>query len=156
MDARAEKVIVLLLRLIVGGVFICAGVLKAVDPAQFAKDVDNYRLLPSAAAAAVALYLPWLEILAGIALATGVWHRGASLLIGGMLVAFLIALSSAWARGLDIHCGCFGHGPNRFNYPLTLLLDAALLVALCVSAWWSARMDTISHTPSAVRDRVER
>ena len=134
MDGRTEKVIVLLLRVIVGGIFICAGILKAIDPAQFAKDVDNYRLLPFAASAAVALYLPWLEIIAGAALATGVWHRGASLVIGAMLLAFLIALGSAWARGLDITCGCFGHGPNRTNYPLALLLDAGLLAALCIAS----------------------
>jgi len=133
-DGRTEKVIVLLLRVIVGGIFICAGILKAIDPAQFAKDVDNYRLLPFAASAAVALYLPWLEIIAGAALATGVWHRGASLVIGAMLLAFLIALGSAWARGLDITCGCFGHGPNRTNYPLALLLDAGLLAALCIAS----------------------
>jgi uncharacterized membrane protein YphA (DoxX/SURF4 family) len=127
-------VIVLLLRAIVGGIFICAGILKAIDPAQFAKDVDNYRMLPFAASAAVALYLPWLEIIAGTALATGVWHRGASLVIGAMLLAFLIALGSAWMRGLDITCGCFGHGPNRTNYPLAMLLDAGLLAALCIAS----------------------
>ena len=134
MDGRTEKVIVLLLRVIVGGVFIWAGVLKALDPAQFARDVDNYRMLPFAASAAVALYLPWLEIIAGAALASGVWHCGASLVIGAMLLAFLIALGTAWGRGLDITCGCFGHGPNRSNYPLALLLDAGLLAALCIAS----------------------
>ncbi len=133
MEGRAEKVIVPLLRLIVGGVFLSAGVLKAVDPAQFAKDVDNYRMLPFAASAALALYLPWLEILAGTALVAGVWRRGASLVIGGMLVVFLIALGSAWARGLDITCGCFGLGPNQSNYPLAVLLDAGLLAALFIA-----------------------
>lgn len=140
MAGRAEKVTVLLLRLIVGGVFIYAGVLKAIDPAQFAKDVDNYRLLPLAASAAVGLYLPWLEILAGAALAATRWHRGASLLIGGMLVAFLVALSTAWARGLDISCGCFGQASNKSNYPLALLLDVVLLAALSITAWRSERL----------------
>jgi uncharacterized membrane protein YphA (DoxX/SURF4 family) len=133
-EGRAEKIIVLLLRVIVGGIFICAGVLKVIDPTQFAKDVDNYRMLPFAASAAVALYLPWLEIIAGAALGTGVWHRGASLVIGAMLLAFLIALGSAWARGLDITCGCFGHGPNRTSYPLAMLFDAGLLAALCIAS----------------------
>jgi putative oxidoreductase len=133
-EGRTEKMTALLLRVIVGGIFVCAGVLKAIDPAQFAKDVDNYRMLPFAVSAAVALYLPWLEILAGAALATGVWHRGASLVIGAMLLVFLIALGSAWARGLDITCGCFGHGPNRSNYPLAMLLDAGLLAALCIAS----------------------
>lgn len=134
MAGRAEKMIVLLLRVIVGGVFFYAGVLKAMDPALFAKDVDNYRLLPIAGAAAVALYLPWLEIFAGAALAMGVWGRGASLVIAGLLAAFFIAIISAWMRGLDIVCGCFGHTAGKSNYPLSLLIDAALFAALCIVA----------------------
>jgi uncharacterized membrane protein YphA (DoxX/SURF4 family) len=134
MAGRAEKVIDLLLRVIVGGVFIYAGVLKVLDPAHFAKAVDNYRILPFAASAAAAVYLPWLEILAGAALAAGVWQRGALLVIGGMLLIFLIALCSAWGRGLDITCGCFGHASNKSNYPLTVLFDGALFVAVCFSA----------------------
>ncbi len=133
MAGRAEKVIILMLRVIVGGVFICAGVLKAIDPAHFAKDVDNYRILPFVGSAAVALYLPWVEIIAGAALAMGVWHRGASLVIGGMLVTFFIAISSAWARGLDITCGCFGHTTGKSSYPLALLIDAALFATLCIA-----------------------
>jgi uncharacterized membrane protein YphA (DoxX/SURF4 family) len=134
-------VIVIVLRLIVGGVFIYAGALKAIDPGHFAKDVDNYRMLPFAVSSAVALYLPWLEVLAGAALASGVWHRGASLVIGGMLVVFLIALGTAWARGLDISCGCFGHGPNKSNYLLSVLMDAALLAAVCIAAWRAGRIE---------------
>lgn len=141
MDARREKVIVSMLRLIVGGVFIYAGALKVIDPARFAKDVDNYHLLPPGVVAAVALYLPWLEILCGLALAIGVLRVGATLLLGGMLVAFIVALSSAWARGLDINCGCFGHGASKSNYPLALPLDAVLLAALCISAWRSAHIE---------------
>ena len=134
MAGRAEKVIVVLLRMIVGGVFIYAGVLKAMDPAQFAKDVDNYRMLPFAASAAVALYLPWLEIIAGGALAVGIHRAGATLLLGGMLVTFFVALTSAWARGLDVACGCFAHTTNKSNYPLSLLIDAALFTAVSITA----------------------
>ena len=129
------------LRLTIGGIFIYAGALKVMDPTQFAKDVDNYDLLPSVAAAAVvALYLPWIEIIAGTALALTKWHRGASLVIAGLLIAFIAALSSDWARGLDINCGCFGHGTNKSNYPLAVVLDAGLLVALCFSVDFSTRI----------------
>lgn len=133
MAGRTGKMILVLLRVIVGGVFIYAGLLKAIDPAQFAKDVDNYRILPFVASAAVASYLPWLEIIAGAALILGICRAGATLLLGGMLLIFFGALSSAWARGLDIGCGCFGHATNKSKYPLSLLIDAALFTALCVS-----------------------
>ena len=135
MAGRGKKVSASLLRWGVGGVFIYAGALKAIDPAQFARDVDNFRLLPYAASCAVALYLPWLEILAGSALALGVMRRGAVLILGAMLSVFVVALSSAWARGLDITCGCFGQGQNHSNYPLSLLLDLILLAAL----WYVSR-----------------
>ena len=65
---------------------------------------------------------------------TALVNLGASLVIGGMLVTFLIALGSAWMRGLDITCGCFGHGSNKSNYLLAVLLDAALLASLCIAS----------------------
>ena len=134
MAGRAEKVIVPLLRWTVAAVFLYAGAMKVADPAQFAADVENFRLLPYAASCAVAVYLPWLEILAALALAFGIWRAGAALLLAAMLVVFLIALSSAWARGLDITCGCFGHTLNKSNYPLSMLFDVALLAALGVTS----------------------
>ena len=139
MAGRAQKMIARLLRWIVAGVFLYAGAIKALDPAQFAADVENFQLLPYAAACATGLYLPWLEIVAALALATGIWRAGASLLLGGMLCVFLAALGSAWARGLDITCGCFGHAANKTNYPLALFIDLALLAALLAIEWRSLR-----------------
>ena len=134
MARGAKEVSLLVLRWLVGSVFICAGVLKALDPAQFARDVDNYRVLPYVASGALGVYLPWLEIVAGGALAFGIWRGGATLVLGIMLVVFLGALSSAWARGLDITCGCFGRASKQANYPLALAVDLALLIALYVSS----------------------
>ena len=134
MAVRAKEAVTVLLRWLVGGIFIYAGVLKALDPTQFATDVDNFRLLPYPMTCVVGVYLPWLEIVAGAALALRFWARGATLVLGGMLVIFFIALSSAWFRGLDISCGCFGHASNKSHYPLSLLIDAALFAALCLSS----------------------
>jgi len=133
MAGRAEKVFMLLLRLGVAGVFLSAGAIKAFDPAYFATQVNNYRLLPYAVSCAVGVYLPWLEIAGGAALALGIWRAGATFLLGGMLVVFFIALTSAWARGLDIECGCFGHATHKSNYPLSLLIETSLFAALCIA-----------------------
>ncbi len=123
------------LRLALAAVFFVAGALKAFDPAQFAIDVHNYQMLPRPLSVAVAFYLPWLEIVIGLALlARGKWERPALLLALGLLLIFGGALAAAWARGLDISCGCFG-GPGRANYPLSLALDAALIA----SALWLLR-----------------
>jgi uncharacterized membrane protein YphA (DoxX/SURF4 family) len=135
-------VTVLLLRLVVAGVFLYAGSLKAMNPALFAKDVDNFQMLPLAAAASVAAYLPWLEVLTGFALIVNVWLRGALLVSAGMLLAFVTALGAAWGSGLDLTCGCFGHGSGKTNYPLSLLLDGALLAAVCFIAWRTVRAES--------------
>lgn len=130
MAGAAEKVIAFVLRLLVGGAFIYAGSLKALDPAGFAQAVDNFRLLPYPLSCAIGVYLPWLEILAGAALVIGIFRAGATLLLGGLLVAFLVVLASAWARGLDISCGCFGHSTGNGHLWKSIVLDIAILTGL--------------------------
>ena len=111
---------------IIGLVFLVAGILKALDPAAFAIDILNYRLLPWTAGVLLALYLPWLEILCGLALILHVAYRGALCLTAGLLGAFIIAYASTRPRGLDISCGCFGHGVHRGYWP-SLIIDTLLL-----------------------------
>jgi uncharacterized membrane protein YphA (DoxX/SURF4 family) len=113
----------------VGGIFVYAGIFKALDPAQFAADIANFRLLPWPACAALALYLPWLEIVCGTALIVRRLRVAAALVLSVLCVVFLIALASAKARGLDIACGCFGTGDSG-HLLRALLLDAAILSAL--------------------------
>ena len=120
-------------RLLAGGTFAAAGLLKALDPAQFARDVDHYRILPYFAAAPVALYLPYLEIVCGLAVFVPALRRGAAAVLLAAATLFILALGSAWARGLDIRCGCFGAaagGPLPRELAFDLLLAAALAVVL--------------------------
>lgn len=128
-----QMIAVHVLRWLAGGVFIYAGVLKALDPAQFTTDVDHFRLLPYAGSAAIALYLPWLEIFAGAALITGFWRAGAAQVLAALLLIFLVALVSAWVRGLDIACGCFGRALDNGNFALSIAIDLALLAALAIT-----------------------
>jgi len=117
-----------LLRLLLGAVFVAAGALKALDPAAFANDVARYGLLPDAAVNVVALALPWVEVLAGALLIIGWWRQTAALVIAAMNVLFLAAVSLALARGLEV-CGCFGAAVARKASAWTLVEDAALLAA---------------------------
>lgn len=117
-------------RVAVGGFFVWTGVLKAWDPGLFLLAVRSYQLVGDPWAAIVALGLPWLEIVAGLALVTGLARRGGALVVGSSLIFFIVVLSVSWARGLDIDCGCFGRGENHTDYPLHLLLNAGLLSAL--------------------------
>lgn len=116
-----------------GGVFIYAGLLKALDPAQFAQDIALYRMVPAALVAPLALYLPSLEILAGGALALGRWRQGALLVLLTLSLAFLAAVGIAWARGLDISCGCFGGGGS--SLALAFSRDLGLVALLAWLAW---------------------
>ncbi len=137
-----------ILRPTLAGVFLTAGAIKAWDPARFALDVHHYRLLPWALSAAVAFYLPWLEIVCGAALYLKKADRGALLLVLGLTSAFLAALVSAWSRGLDISCGCFG-GTGSANYPLAITLDLALLIAAAALFRSLNREAKPKHVPPA-------
>jgi len=95
-------------RLIMAGIFIYASIEKIAEPAKFANDVYNYQILPDVLINLTALVLPWLELLLGLCLLTGVWLPGAVLAVNGLLIAFLTALVFNLARGLDVNCGCFG------------------------------------------------
>lgn len=123
-----------LLCLVFGGVFVYAGALKAANPIAFLDDVRSFELLPDPFAAWLALGLPWLEILAGLAVITGLLRAGGLLCLNTLLGIFLAAILLSWWRGLDLTCGCFGSSEAISEYRTLLLRDLALL-ALGVVAW---------------------
>lgn len=103
-----QPIFSLVLRLLVGCVFIVAGVGKIADTNHFAKEITNYNLLPLESINLIALVMPWLELCSGLLLIFGVRLKANSVLISAMLIVFILAAISAIARGLDINCGCFG------------------------------------------------
>ena len=113
-----------------------AGVVKALGPGEFALAIDNYRLLPFPLAAALALYLPWLEIASGLGVLWPKTRLGALSLLAGLGLVFLSALASGVARGLDIECGCFGHGHAGRPALIASLVRAALLVLVATALLW--------------------
>ena len=128
----------LVARLILGGVWIVAGWLKLPDPAESVRAVRAYRLLPEAVVPTVGHGLPLLELVIGLLLVVGLAVRvGASISLV-LQVAFIIGISSAWARGLQIDCGCFGGGgvveDATAAYPWDIARDVglALLAAFLV------------------------
>src|SRR6266550_9205266 len=115
---------------ITGGLFIYAGAIKVLDPIGFANDIDNYKILPWAISVRLAFYLPWLEILCGLALIARRLYLGALSILTALLVIFIVASIVAKARGLDITCGCFGHASKNWSFSAHLALDFAILAAL--------------------------
>ncbi|WP_248964896.1 MauE/DoxX family redox-associated membrane protein [Sphaerisporangium perillae] len=97
-------------RLVVAGVLIVAGWLKIGTPALSVQAVQAYELLPAQVATAVGYGLPIVEIVVGVLLVVGLLTRAAGVVSALLMLAFVVGIASAWARGLRIDCGCFGGG----------------------------------------------
>jgi uncharacterized membrane protein YphA (DoxX/SURF4 family) len=144
-------------RRLVWGVFVVAGALKVPDPAAAVRAVRAYQLLPEGLVAPVAFGLPVVEIAIGLALIAGVFVRTAAIASAVLLAVFIAGVASAWARGLQIDCGCFGGGgevgAGETAYPAEILRDAALLlVALALARWPRSRLALGEAHPSPERE----
>jgi putative oxidoreductase len=127
---RTSNIFWRVLDLVLAGIFIYAGVLKAIDPVQFASDIDNFKILPWPVSVALAFYLPWLEILCALGLVFRVLYCGALSILTASIVIFTLAIIAAKVRGLDITCGCFGHASQHWSLPSHLATNLAILAAL--------------------------
>ncbi|HDP68842.1 MAG TPA: DoxX family membrane protein [Candidatus Marinimicrobia bacterium] len=97
----------IVVRVILGFLFLYAALDKITNPQKFAEIIYNYRLLPIELLNLCAVIVPWLEAFIGLALLLGIWVETAALLLSGITVIFIILIISAILRGLDIECGCF-------------------------------------------------
>jgi uncharacterized membrane protein YphA (DoxX/SURF4 family) len=150
--ALTEKIVLWCLRLYLAGLFVYAGAEKIVNPIRFTEDIRNYQLVHDPIPAAVAITLPWLEIFAALGVLTGLLYRGSLVVLIGMLASFIVVISSAWARGLDISCGCFGGASAKStNYPIHLAETAiwmGMAVILLLYTWRRDRR-LMAHRASA-------
>ncbi|UER55234.1 DoxX family membrane protein [Kineosporiaceae bacterium SCSIO 59966] len=130
------------LRLVLAGVLGYAGAIKLPDPDESVRAVRAYQLLPEPVVQVVGFGLPVLEVAVALLLLLGLGTRIAAGMSGLLMIAFIIGVASAWARGLTIDCGCFGGGgevsAEDTEYPQEILRDLLLLAA---SAWlvWRPR-----------------
>jgi putative oxidoreductase len=140
MGLSSRNVLYRTIGIIVGGIFVYAGVIKVMDPIGFARDIDNYHMLPWALSVRLAFYLPWLEVFCGLAVLGGLFYRGGLLILNALISIFIIASMVAKARGLDITCGCFGHASRNWNFSGHLALDLILLIAVSFLSFSDRRM----------------
>ena len=134
------------LALLFGGVFVYAAVLKLRDPGRFLIDIRSFDMLPDPYAAWLALLLPWIELLCGLAVITGLMRKGGLLILNLALVGFFVAISIAKARGLDIQCGCFGGSESSSNYTELFIRDG-ILIATGLALMWLNRAPRNSPAP---------
>ncbi len=118
-------------RLILGAVFLLAGVMKIAHPGDFFSDLLGFRVpFPEMFLRFVAISLPWLEALVGVGLILDVWPETIRPVGSFLCLLFVVMLGQAVARGLDLNCGCFGAGGRGwFERPDVALLRAGLLFA---------------------------
>jgi len=128
-----------------GVFFVAAALPKIVDPPSFAHMVYNYRIVPGAAINLMALVMPWIELLSGLALILGIWTGTARTIVAALLVTFIIAISINLARHNAIDCGCFDvsvAGKTReerlADMHFVILRDAGMLL-MCAQLWWASR-----------------
>ncbi|MBB5629374.1 DoxX family protein [Sphaerisporangium krabiense] len=128
-------------RLVVAAVLITAGWLKIGTPALSVQAVEAYELLPESVASAVGHGLPIIEIVVGVLLVAGLLTRVAGVVSALLMLAFVVGIASAWARGLRIDCGCFGGGGQLAagadpGYLWEILRDAGLFLLGAWVAWF--------------------
>ncbi len=130
-----QPIALFLIRVFVGGFFLYAAIPKLADPLAFATNISHYHLLPVWSVNAVALILPWLELLAGTALLLGFKTRVSAGLCAAMLCVFTIAVAIAVIQGLKIDCGCFGDSGGEEVSWWKVLKNTAMLLG-CIAIVW--------------------
>lgn len=130
-----NKYLLFIFRLIVGGLFIWAGILKIVNPLEFAQNVKNFRIVSHEISFFTALVLPWMEVICGAFLIVGFFHKSSALLVSIMLVGFIGLVAITMARGIDTSCGCFGSLSRKADF--LLILEDSLLCFFSLNVFFS-------------------
>ena len=132
MFVRATSWVGPLVRLLAGGVFLYTGWAKIQDIDDTIRSVRNYQLLPEAVVPTVGSALPLVELILGTLLVAGLLTRSTAVFTALVSLAFFIGVASAWARGLQIECGCFGNSGFTSDpvpgYVRELVLNGAILL----------------------------
>ena len=129
----------LAIRLVAAGIWLTAGIAKLLDLEHFHSQVAAYKLLPHVLVEPFAYALPFVETFAGLYLLVGLATRATAIVTCVLMVAFLTAQIQAWARGLQLDCGCFGViGHQRVGF-WSVARDTALGIPGLVLAVWPAR-----------------
>jgi uncharacterized membrane protein YphA (DoxX/SURF4 family) len=161
-NALRHPALQLILRLLLGGLFVYASLDKIANPPAFARIVYQWQVLGPVPSNLVAVILPWLEALAGVLLLAGIWRREAALVVALLLVVFLAAAGSVMARGIDVeNCGCTSvaakaeaggsHGVGWFLVVRNAFLLASSLVLVGVPADAVAGRRAVAHAAGPSR-----
>ena len=119
---------------LLGLVFLAAGLLKALDPATFAREIAGYGIVTNPVLTGMIAYaLVILECGLGAALLVNLRPRIMLAVAGGLLLFFLGVVGYAWATGSTESCGCFGPWKRS---PAMAFVEDLLMLAIVPWAWW--------------------
>jgi uncharacterized membrane protein YphA (DoxX/SURF4 family) len=127
-----KRWVILALQVLLGFTFLYSGFTKLGNLAGFAEAVSNYRLLPNPAINIFAIVLPWVELISGACLLSGILLRGGALLMTVLLIIFTGAVLAGIVRGIDITCGCSTPFTVASRIGLAKLMENAALLAIAV------------------------
>jgi uncharacterized membrane protein YphA (DoxX/SURF4 family) len=135
----------LIVRLAVGIMFIYASYDKILAPAQFARIVYNYHLLPGELINLAAIVMPWVEFMCGLTLILGIYKQGSIVILNAMMLIFMVAITVNIFRGVDLECGCFTVSSKAKSNALFLLLEDFGFLALTLYLFFnrSQRFDLL-------------
>lgn len=146
-EALTHPWLTIRVQIALGAIFVVAALPKIADPPSFAHMVYNYRILPAGLINISALIMPWLELLAGLALILGVWKSAARNIIATMLLVFIVAIAFNLIRDNAIDCGCFdqsaanlSHEERIWDMKVVILRDIGMLL-MVAQLWWAQRIE---------------
>lgn len=112
-----------------GGIFIYSGTEHLVSPIQFLRSITNYGILTAWWNFWLAFFLPSIQMCVGFGLLFKGLDRVSKYVSLILLLTFLIAQLSAYFRGIDIDCGCFGN----YGSPVSLTSIASVASLFFIS-----------------------
>lgn len=150
-----KRAALIAIRLVLGGLFLAAGLSKVGAPLQVLATIYSYQIVvPDALANLIAHTLPWMEIVVGLALLSGLWLPVTAGWTAAMLAVFIVLTAQAWWRGLPIDCGCIDLSALHpalaaLGTPAGATLRNIVLLALCGALLWMARGGGKKRRPGA-------
>jgi putative oxidoreductase len=152
MKLLPNKYLLLISGIVLGGVFIFAGMEKIADPTAFAKSIYNYKLFPQGLINLVSVIIPWIEVTAGILLIFNVYSKENAIILNALLLFFNIIVIISITRGLNIDCGCFGTaGGSKVGW-LKILENSALFLFGLHIIFFSGIPSPESQSPERAND----
>ena len=140
-----NKILLLTIRIFLGFIFLFAAITKVTDPEGFSQAIYNYKLIPDFLINFFAIFIPWIELVAGILLFFGISVKENSVIFSGLLIVFIIAIGISLVRGLNIDCGCFGTVDGSKIGLLKILENIGLLLLGLILIKFDSKYLSISN-----------